>query len=91
MPLSTSALAAILKEWLTRYTPAGRSCSAQAEEVDRSKKRSRTTGHLWKDRPGGSKARLAGVRERERPGILPLTEDEASHHLKQTLAGSNGR
>lgn len=34
------------------------------------------------------KDRLAGVRDRERPGILPLTEDEARQHLKRTLAGS---
>lgn len=31
---------------------------------------------------------MAGVRVRERPGILPLTEDEAGDHLKRTLAGS---
>ncbi len=30
------------------------------------------------------KQRLAGVTERERPGIMPLTEEEAHHHLKQT-------
>ena len=86
MPLST-ALAAILADWL-KIHPGGAFLFAQAEMVGRSKKRSRTTGHLWKDRPGTEKARLAGVRERERPGILPLTEDEARHHLKRTLAGS---
>jgi hypothetical protein len=32
--------------------------------------------------------RLAGVCERERPGIMPLTEDEVHDHLKRTLAGS---
>ena len=83
----TSALAAILKDWLSRH-PGGPLLFSPAEEVERSKKRSRTTGHLWNDRPGGTEERLAGVRERERPGILPLTEDEASHHLKQTLARS---
>jgi integrase len=31
---------------------------------------------------------MAGVREREKPGILPLTEDEAGDHLKRTLACS---
>ena len=47
-----------------------------AEEVRGSKKRSRTTGHQWKDRPGTVKATDGCVSERERPGILPLTEDE---------------
>ncbi len=83
----TSDLAAILKDWLSRH-PGGPLLFSPAEEVERSKKRSRTTGHLWNDRPGGNEDRLAGVRERKRPGILPLTEDEASHHLKQTLARS---
>ena len=35
------------------------------------------------------KERLACVRERERPGIMPLTEDEAHDHLKRTLARSS--
>ena len=34
------------------------------------------------------KERLTAVRERERPGIMPLTEDKAHDHLKRTLAGS---
>jgi integrase len=85
VPLSTT-LSAILQEWL-KIHPGGPYLFAQAEEVFRSKKRSRTTGHPWKDRPGG-KARLAGIRERERPGILPLTEDEAGDHLKRLLTGS---
>lgn len=83
----TSALTAILKDWMSRH-PGGPLLFSPAEEVERSKKRSRTTGHLWKDRPGGNEDRLSGVRERKRLGILPLTEDEASHHLKQTLARS---
>ncbi|CAN5697750.1 hypothetical protein BH23PLA1_BH23PLA1_33090 [soil metagenome] len=86
VPLSTE-LAAILARWLEAH-PGGPYLFAQAEEVQRSKKRSRTTGHLWKERPGATRARLAGVRERERPGILPLTEDECHWHFKQTLKGS---
>jgi integrase len=86
VPLSTG-LAAILKDWL-KVHPGGPYLFAQAEEVFRSKKRSHTTGHLWKDRPGAIEARLGGVIERQRPGILPLTEDEAADHLKRTLAGS---
>jgi integrase len=89
VPLST-VLASILEDWLKRH-PGGDHLFAQAEEVDRSKKRSRTTGHLWKDRPGAVNERLAAVRERERPGILQLTEDEAGDHLKRTLKGSEWR
>jgi integrase len=85
VPLST-ALATILADWLKRH-PGGDYLFAQAEQIERSKKRSRTTGYLWKERPGALKERLAGVTERERRGILPLTEDEAGHHLKQTLKG----
>jgi integrase len=80
VPLS-AALATILTGWWPYVF-------AQAEHVERSKKRSRTTGHPWKDRPCAMKDRLAGVNERERPGIMPLTEDEAHDHLKRTLAGS---
>ena len=87
VPLST-ALASILKDWLARH-PGGDLLFAQSEEVRGSKKRSRTTGHPWKDRPGGDEARRASVRERDRPGILPLTEDEAGDHLKRTLSRSD--
>jgi integrase len=86
VPLST-ALAIILKEWRAIH-PGGALLFAHAEEVRGSKKRSHTTGHLWKDRPGVMKERQAGVEDRERPGILPLTEDEAHWHFKQTLKGS---
>ncbi|WP_165245498.1 tyrosine-type recombinase/integrase [Paludisphaera soli] len=86
VPLST-ALAAILRGWLAVH-PGGTQLFAHAEEVRGSKKRSPTTGHLWKDRPGPMGERLAGVRGRERPGILPLTEFEVHHHVKRTLKGS---
>jgi integrase len=86
VPLST-ALSSILIDWLKIHSY-GPFLFAQAEEVERSKKRSRTTGHMWKDRPGEMRQRLGGVTVRERPGILPLTDDEAGDHLKRTLAGS---
>jgi integrase len=86
VPLSTT-LASTLTDWLKRH-PGGDFLFAPAEEVERSKKRSRTTGHLWKDRPGMVKERIAGVTERARQGILPLTEDEAADHLRRTLKGS---
>jgi integrase len=86
VPLS-STLAMILTAWL-RIHPGGSYLFTQAESVERSKKRSHTTGHSWKDRPATVKERLVSVKERERHGILPLTEDEAGDHLKRTLAGS---
>lgn len=86
VPLSNE-LRSVLTEWLKNH-PGGPYLFAQGEVVERSKKRSLTTGHLSKDRPGAMKARLAGVTERERPGILPLTEDEAGDHLKRTLSRS---
>ena len=86
VPLST-ALAGILKEWLAVH-PGGGYLFVQAALVDRSKKRSPTTGHLSKGRPGSEAARRATVRVRERVELTPLTEDEARHHLKHTLAGS---
>jgi len=85
--LLSTALAAILTD-LLKIHPGGPYLLAQGEEVERSKKRSRTTGHLWKDRPGAIKDRLAEISERQRPGILPLTDDEAGDHLKRTLAKS---
>jgi len=86
VPLSDS-LTGILKEWLAVH-PGGDLLFAQAEEVAGSKKRSANTGYFWKNRPGGNAARLANVRPRGKPGILPITEEEAHHHLKQSLKSS---
>jgi integrase len=84
VPLST-ALASILREWLAIH-PGGPYLFAAAEEVFRSKKRSRTTGHSnGRGRPKSLKDRLAGIAIRERPGILPLTIDEVSDHFRQTV------
>lgn len=85
VPLST-VLCAILKEWLEVH-PGGPYLFAQAEEVSRSKKRSRTTGYTsGKARPTSLKGRLASVSARERPGILPLTIDEVSDHFRRTVS-----
>jgi integrase len=86
VPLSTT-LKSILPEWL-KVHPGGGYLFAQAVVVGRSKKRSPRTGYRSKDRPTTEKARRAAVRIRERPALVPLTEDEARHHLKHTLAGS---
>jgi integrase len=85
----TPTLAAVLKEWLAVH-PGGRYLFSQAQEVARSKKRSRTTGHKGeKARPSTYKGRMATVKARAvrlAPG--PLTKDEAHDHFKRTLAES---
>ncbi|ODU00289.1 MAG: hypothetical protein ABS79_03625 [Planctomycetes bacterium SCN 63-9] len=84
VPLST-ALAEVLREWLSAH-PGGPTLFAHAEEVSRSKKRSRTTGHLTgKDRPTSQKGRLDATSLRDRPGILPLTINEVSDHFRRTV------
>lgn len=86
VPLSTG-LAAILRAWLGDH-PGGPHLFAQLEEVSRSKKRSRTTGHLGGEgRPKSLRGRLASVTNRERPGILPLTIHEVSDHFRRTVTG----
>lgn len=88
VPLST-ALAAILRDWLKGH-PGGPFLFAQSEEVFRSKKRSRTTGHAnGPQRPKSLKGRLLGVSDRERPGILPLTIHEVSDHFRRTVKGGH--
>lgn len=86
VPLSTT-LAAILAEWLEVH-PGGNFLFAQATTVAGSKKRGAGTGYVGgPGRPTTENARRAAVRARERPDLAPLTEDEARHHLKHTLAG----
>jgi integrase len=86
----TPLLEQVMKAWLAEGHPGGRFTFCHGKVVSRSKKRSRTTGHQSeKERPTSLKGRLATVREREdRPGQEPLTPTEATHHFKQTLAGS---
>jgi integrase len=86
VPLSTT-LKTILNEWLQVH-PGGTSLFAQVVTVGRSKKWSVNTGYRGKDRPTREQARRATIRVRERPDLVPLTEDGARHHLKHTLAGS---
>ena len=84
----TPFLKGVLRDWLATH-PGGRYPFCQSGEVARSKKRSRTTGHQdGKSRPSSAGARLAAVRARERPGVAPLTRDEAHDHFRRTLAGS---
>jgi integrase len=85
----TPSLAAALKEWLAVH-PGGKYLFCQGSEVARSKKRSKTTGHKGqKTRATSLKGRMAGVTARSvRPGVVPLTKDEARDHFKRTLSGS---
>jgi integrase len=86
VPLSPF-LAGVLKEWLAVH-PGGRYLFCHGEEVFRSKKRSRTTGHQSdKVRPSSLKGRQATVRQRERPAQAAITRDEAHDHFGRTLAG----
>ncbi|CAN5911964.1 hypothetical protein BH23PLA1_BH23PLA1_39750 [soil metagenome] len=88
VPLSP-ALADVLRVWLAEH-PGGAYLFCHAGEVERSKKRSRTTGHQHGEgRASSLKGRLATVRERyERPDSGPLTKKKAHDHFKRTLAGS---
>ena len=87
VPLSPF-LAGVLREWLKDH-PGGSLLFAVSEEVERSSKRSRTTGHQnGETRPTSLKARLSTVRLRDRPGIIPLTRDETHDHFERTLRGS---
>jgi integrase len=87
VPLSPF-LAGVLREWLANH-PGGHHLFCHAGQVAHSSKRSPTTGHLnGENRPTTLKGRLAVTRRRDQPGMLPLTENEATHHFNRTLAKS---
>ncbi len=85
----TTVLKEALQAWLSVH-PGGNTLFCHAGPVERSRKRSRTTGH----QSGTARAktlaeRLATVHERQdRPEIGPLTPSECHDHFKRTLAGS---
>jgi integrase len=84
----TPFIKGVLREWLAVH-PGGRYLFCQGDLVERSKKRSRRTGYRGENaRATTLRGRLATVRTRQRPGVLPLTRDEAHDHFKRTLAGS---
>ena len=86
VPLSTG-LSEILRTWVDQH-PGGPYLFCHAEEVARSRKRSRTTGHKnTKHRPTTIAGRMADVTNRERRGFEPLTPNEASDHLRRVLTG----
>ncbi len=83
-PFLEKVLSAYLKDH-----PGGEALFCHAEEVERSKKRSPTTGHQGdRRRPGTVNGRRATVRDRQLPAVSDLTEDEAHDHLKRSLKGS---
>jgi integrase len=87
VPLS-AFLAAVLQDWLASH-PGGPHLFCNAAVVARSRKRSCTTGHLGKKtRASTLDGRLANVKKRERPGLGPITEDEAHDHRRRSLRGS---
>jgi integrase len=87
VPLSPF-LAEVLKGWLAAH-PGGQYLFCNSRLVERSKKRSRTTGHKGeKSRATSLKGRMATVRQQEQPSPAALTKDEAHDHFQRTLAGS---
>jgi integrase len=87
-PLLRDALTA----WLAVH-PGGNALFCHAGEVERSKKRSRTTGHQsGQGRAKTMSGRLATVNERsERPKVGPLTPTECHDHFRRTLRGGKWR
>jgi integrase len=85
----TPLLKAALEDWLAVH-PGGQALFCHAGEVERSKKRSRTTGHRSGEcRATTLRGRLGMVRLRsETPDPGPLTPKECHDHFKRTLRGS---
>jgi integrase len=82
----TPLLKDALEIWLAVH-PGGNTLFCHAGEVERSRKRSRSTGHQsGTDRSKTLASRLATVHERsERPEVGPLTPREVHDHFRRTL------
>jgi integrase len=85
----TPFLKAVLQDWLTIH-PGGPNLFCQSGEVQRRKKRSRTTGHQdQKKRPSSLKGRMETVRKRQQPPPqAALTRNEVHDHFKRVLVGT---
>jgi integrase len=84
----TPFLKQVLREWLAVH-PGGPTLFCHAGTVERSKKRSRTTGHQsQKKRPSSLKGRMATVKGRGQPAPAALTRNEVHDHFKRVLAGT---
>lgn len=87
IPISPS-LCQVLKDWLAVH-PGGPLLFMQQAVVERSKKRSITTGHLGKKkRPTTSDARKVKVTDRIVAKPQPVTVSEAHDHLKRAVSES---
>jgi integrase len=86
----TATLERVMREWLGPGHPRGPYAFCHGEVVERSKKRSQTTGHVsGPERPTTLAGRAATVQDRVgKPEPGHLTESEATHHFKRALAGS---
>ena len=85
----TSLLQEALREWLAVH-PGGPWLFCHGGTVQRSRKRSATTGHKGqKTRSTSQTGRAAGVRKRTEMGSgQPLTRSEYHDHFKRVLAGT---
>jgi integrase len=85
----TEFLALVMKDWLGRH-PGGPYTFCHGDVVERSKNRSRTTGHQsGKRRATTVDGRAETVQERtDRPVPGPLSLSTATHFFKEALAGS---
>lgn len=84
----TPFLKKVLKAWLAVH-PGGSALFCHAGIVARSKKRSRTTGHLnEKKRPSSLKGRMANVKKREQQAQGALSRNEVHDHFKRVLVGT---
>jgi integrase len=84
-------LAGVLAAWLDEH-PGGPHLFCHGDQVARSRKRSRTTGHQgMKTRATSLSGRQAPVRLRARPNESPVTKDEATTTFNGHSRGANGR
>lgn len=90
VPLS-SFLAGVLQEWL-KIHPGGSALFCQIGSVERSRKRSKTTGHKGdKTRAKTLKGRMETVRLRDELPLEALTKNEVHDHFKRTLIEHSGK
>jgi integrase len=84
----TPLLKEALLAWLAIH-PGGHALFCHGEEVARSKKRSRSTGHQnGRGRATSLEGRAATVKLRSKPQLGHLTASEMHYHLKKTLRES---
>ncbi len=87
VPLSPF-LIGVLQDWLLKH-PGGSFLFCQTSTVNRSKTRSKTTGHQKNgERASTDQDRAAAVMTRTPIAAGPITPSEAQHHLRRSLANS---